>query len=78
MPDFHKLPYLLRSQGDNGMAMCEVALSDGSDLVAKEIKFGQGWNFPSHTVCNNPCSISKNNFVDFEKKAKHILSMIDH
>ena len=31
------------------MALCEVALSDGSDLVAKEIEFGQGWNSPSHT-----------------------------
>ena len=32
------------------MALCEVALSDGSDLVAKEMEFGQGWNSPSHTV----------------------------
>ena len=31
------------------MALCEVALSHGSDLVAKEIEFGQGWNSPSHT-----------------------------
>ena len=31
------------------MALCEVALSDGSDLVAKEMEFGQGWNSPSHT-----------------------------
>ena len=31
------------------MALCEVALSDGSDLVAEEMKFGLGWNSPSHT-----------------------------
>ena len=29
------------------MALCEVALSDGSDLVAKEMQFGEGWNSPS-------------------------------
>ena len=28
----------------------EVALSDGSDLVAKEMEFGQGWNSPSHIM----------------------------
>ena len=33
------------------MALCEVALSDGLDLVAKEMEFGQGWNSPSHTLC---------------------------
>ena len=32
------------------MALCEVALSDGSDLVAEEMKFGLGWNSPSHTT----------------------------
>ena len=31
------------------MALCEVALSDVSDLVAKEMEFGEGWNSPSHT-----------------------------
>ena len=31
---------------------CEVALSDGSDFVAEEMEFGQGWNSPSHTLCN--------------------------
>ena len=35
----------------NGMALCKVALSDGSDLVAKEMEFGQGWNSPSNTAC---------------------------
>ena len=25
------------------MALCEVVLSDGSDLVAKELAFGQGY-----------------------------------
>ena len=34
------------------MALCEVALSDGSDLVAKEMEFGQGWNSPYHTKSN--------------------------
>ena len=29
------------------MALCEVALSDGSDLVAEEMKFGSGWNSTS-------------------------------
>ena len=29
--------------------MCEVALSDGLDVVAKDMEFGQGWNSPSHT-----------------------------
>ena len=34
------------------MALCEVALSDGSDLLAEEMKFGLGWNSTSttHTV----------------------------
>ena len=32
------------------MAVCEVALSDGSDLVAEELEFMQGWNSPSHTT----------------------------
>ena len=31
------------------MALCEVAFSDGSDLVAKKMEFGQGWNSLSHT-----------------------------
>ena len=31
------------------MALCEMALSDGSDLAAKEMEFGQGWNSPFHT-----------------------------
>ena len=31
------------------MALCEVALSDGPDLVAEEMEFGQGWNSQSHT-----------------------------
>ena len=31
------------------MALCEVALSDGSDYVAQEMEFVQGWNSPSHT-----------------------------
>ena len=31
------------------MALCEVVLTDGSDFVAKEMEFGQGWNSPSHT-----------------------------
>ena len=34
----------------NGMALCELAFSNGSDLVAKEMEFGQGWNSPSHKV----------------------------
>ena len=34
------------------MGLCEMALSDGSDLVSKEMEFGQGWNSPSHTVSN--------------------------
>ena len=28
----------------NAIALCEVALSDGSDLLAEEMKFGLGWN----------------------------------
>ena len=32
------------------MALCEVALSDGSDLLAEEMKFGLGWNSASTTV----------------------------
>ena len=32
------------------MALWEVDLSDGSDLVAKKIEFAQGWNSPSDTV----------------------------
>ena len=35
---------------NNGMALCEVALPDGSDLLAKEMEFEQKWNSPSHTV----------------------------
>ena len=31
------------------MALCEVALSDGSDLVAKEMRLGLGWNSTSTT-----------------------------
>ena len=31
------------------MALCEVALSDGSDLLAEEMKFGLGWNSTSTT-----------------------------
>ena len=31
------------------MALCEVALSNGSDLLAEEIKFGLGWNSTSTT-----------------------------
>ena len=34
------------------MALCEVALSDGSDLLAKEMEFGQGWNSPSLSKCS--------------------------
>ena len=34
------------------MALFEVALSDGSDLVAEEMEFGQGWNSPSHIIDN--------------------------
>ena len=32
------------------MALCEVALSDGSDLLAEEMKFGLGWNSTSTTA----------------------------
>ena len=32
---------------------CEAWLSDGSDLVAEEMEFGQGWNSPSHTKDTN-------------------------
>ena len=32
------------------MALCEVALSDGSDLLAEEMKFGLGWNSTSTTL----------------------------
>ena len=48
------------------MALCEVALSDGSDLLAEEINFGLGWNSPSHTTTgplpgtNQPCLTSLN------------------
>ena len=31
------------------MALCEMALSNGSDLLAEEIKFGLGWNSTSTT-----------------------------
>ena len=31
------------------MALCEVALSDGSDLVGEEMKFEFGWNYTSIT-----------------------------
>ena len=32
------------------MALCEVALSAGSDLVAEEMELGQGWNSPSDLI----------------------------
>ena len=32
-----------------GMALFEVALSDGSDLVAEEMSFELGWNSTSTT-----------------------------
>ena len=31
------------------MALCEVALSDSSDLLAEEMKFVLGWNSTSTT-----------------------------
>ena len=34
------------------MALCEVALSDGSDLLAEEIKFGLGWDGILHPLHN--------------------------
>ena len=36
------------------MALCEVALSDGSDLLAEEMKFGLGWNSTSTTLFIQP------------------------
>ena len=35
------------------MALCEVTLSDGSDLVGEEIKFELGWNSTSTTNIKN-------------------------
>ena len=32
------------------MALCEVALSDGSDLLVEDMKFGLGWNSTSTTT----------------------------
>ena len=54
------------------MALCEVALSGGSDLVAKEMEFGQGWNSPSHTtvsqIDNQTRHVLKNLPVREQKK----------
>ena len=32
---------------------CEAWLSDGTDLVAEEMEFGQGWNSPTPTKANS-------------------------
>ena len=42
------------------MALCEVALSDGSDLAAEGMKFGLGWNSKSVTLANRKNKKAKN------------------
>ena len=36
---------------------CEAWVPDGSDLVAEEMEFGQGWNSPFHTSAKNMYSL---------------------
>ena len=51
------------------MALCKLALSDGSNLVAEEMEFGQGWNSQSHIVLSCPlAALAKGTSFNFLKE----------
>ena len=60
------------------MALCEADLSDGSDLVAEEIKSGLGWNSQSHTkfnktLCTHRPHVATNYAIHFSANALAII-----